>query len=57
MEYVRQLKGFSAPETFGSSQASGGIGPAAASLHHSHNNTGSEPHLRPTPQLTATLDP
>ena len=27
------------------------------SLQHSHSNIGSEPHLRPTPQLRATLDP
>ena len=25
-------------------------------LHHSHSNTGSEPRLRPTPQLVAMLD-
>ena len=29
----------------------------AASLCHSHSNTRSEPHLRPTPRLTATPDP
>ena len=29
----------------------------AASLCQSHNNSGSEPCLQPTPQLTATLDP
>ena len=29
----------------------------AAGLHQSHSNLGSKPHLRPTPQLTATLDP
>ena len=40
-----------------SSQARGLIGAAAADLHHSHSNMGSEPHLRPTPQLTAMLDP
>ena len=39
------------------SQARGPIGAAAAGLHHSHSNTRSKPHLRPTPQLTATLDP
>ena len=33
------------------------IGAVAAGLCHSHNNARSEPHLRPTPQLTATLDP
>ena len=41
----------------GRSQARGGIGAAAASLFHSHGNTRSDPYLRPTPQLTATLDP
>uniref|UniRef100_A0A8D1NJA1 High mobility group nucleosome-binding domain-containing protein 3 n=1 Tax=Sus scrofa TaxID=9823 RepID=A0A8D1NJA1_PIG len=35
-----------------SSQARGLIGAVAASLHQK-----SEPHLRPTPQLMATLDP
>ena len=30
---------------------------SAAGHSHSHNNEGSEPRLRPTPQLTATLDP
>ena len=34
-----------APATNGSSQARGLIGAAAASLHHSHSNAGSEPHL------------
>ena len=29
----------------------------AAGLHHSHSNARSESSLRPTPQLTATLDP
>ena len=29
----------------------------AASLRHSHSNIESEPHLQPTPQLMATLDP
>ena len=29
----------------------------ATGLHHSHNNEGSEPRLRTTPQLVATLDP
>ena len=29
----------------------------AASLHHSHSNLGSEPHLWPTPQLMAMPDP
>ena len=46
-----------APVVYGGSQARGPIGAVAAGLHHSHSNTGSEPCLRPTPQLTATLDP
>ena len=45
------------PAAIGGSQARGGIGAVAAGLHHSHCNTRSEPHLRPTPQLTATPDP
>ena len=40
----------------GGSQAKGQIGATAASLYHSHSNAGSEPHLQPTPQLTAALD-
>ena len=39
----------------GSSQARCRIGAAVASLQHS--NTGSKPHLLPTPQLMATPDP
>ena len=42
---------------YGSSQARGLIGAAAASLHHSHSNAGSEPHLKPTPLFVAMLDP
>ena len=45
-----------APTAYGSSQARGGIGAEAASLHHSHSNRGSKPGLPPTPQLTATWD-
>ena len=45
------------PAAYGSSQARGRVGAAAASLHHSHNIMGSESHLRPAPQLTAMLDP
>ena len=41
----------------GGSQARGGVGAAAAGLHPSHSSAGSEPHLRPTTQLTATPDP
>ena len=46
-----------APTAYGSSQARGQIGAAATSLHHSHSNSGSEPCLRPIPQLKATPDP
>ena len=42
---------------YGGSQAKGLIGAVATSLCQSHSNAGSEPHLQPTPQLTATLDP
>ena len=45
------------PVAYGSPQARGLIGAVAANRHQSHSNSGSEPHLRPTPQLTATLDP
>ena len=40
-----------APTVYGGSQARGQIRAAAASLHHSHSNTGSKLHLRRTPQL------
>ena len=46
-----------APSAYGGSQARGLIKAVAAGLHHSHNNAGSEPHLQPTSQLTATPDP
>ena len=44
---------------YGDSQARGliAIGAVAASLHQSHSNARYEPHLRSTPQLTATPDP
>ena len=42
---------------YGSSWAKGGIRSVVACLHHSHSNTGSEPGLQPTPQLTAMPDP
>jgi len=45
------------PEAYGGSQARGLMGATAAGLRHSHSNARSEPHLRPTPQLTATPDP
>ena len=41
----------------GGSQARGQIGAVAAGLYHSHSNARSEPHLQPTPQPMATLDP
>ena len=46
-----------APTAHGGSQARGLIGAVAASLCHSHSNTGSEPHLQLTPQLMTTPDP
>ena len=45
------------PEAYGSSQAGGPIGAVATGLRQSHSNAGSELHLRPIPQLTATSDP
>ena len=33
------------------------IGATVAGLRHNHSNAESEPHLQPTPQLTATPDP
>ena len=45
------------PVACGGSQARGPIEAAAAGLHQSHNNAGSKSRLRPTPQLTAMLDP
>ena len=46
-----------APAAYGGSQARGLIGAIATGLYHSHSNAGSKLHLRPTPQLRATLDP
>ena len=46
-----------APTAHGGSQATGRIGATAAGPRHSHSNSGSKPHLRPTPQLTAMPDP
>ena len=45
------------PMAYGSSQARGQIGATAASLHHSHSNTRSQPHLQSTLHHMATLDP
>ena len=46
-----------APTTYGSSQPRGRTGATAASLWHSHGNTGSELHLQPISQLMAMPDP
>ena len=48
---------WAAPSAYGGSQARDPIGAVAAGLGKSHSNAGSRPHLQPTPQLTATLDP
>ena len=45
------------PTAYRGSQARGLIGATAAGLCQSHNNARSEPHLRPTPQLTGMRDP
>jgi len=45
------------PMVYGGSQTRGLIGATAAGLHQSHSNARSNPHLWPTPQLTATPDP
>ena len=45
-----------APAAYGSSNARGQIGAVVAGLRCSHSNARYEPHLRPTPQLTAMLD-
>ena len=47
---------WSAPEAYRDSPARGPIGAIATGLHHSHSSTGSEQCLKPTPQLTTTLD-
>ena len=47
---------WAAPAAYGGSQARGWIGAVATGLRQSHSNAGSEPHLQPTPQLTATQD-
>ena len=50
---------WAAPAAYGGSQARGLIRATAASLQHSHShgNSGSEPCLQTTPQLTAMPDP
>jgi len=47
---------WAAPAAYGGSQARGRIGAVVTGLRQSHSNAGSEPRLRPTPQLTATPD-
>ena len=47
---------WAAAMAYGGSQARGWIRAVAASLRQSHSNSGSEPSLQPTPQLTATPD-
>ena len=42
---------------YGVSQAMDPTGAAAASLHHGHSNSGSKPHLQPTPQPMAMSNP
>ena len=46
-----------APAAYGGSQARGPVGAIATGLCQSHCNAGSEPQLRPTPQLRAPPDP
>ena len=46
-----------APAAYGGSQARGPIGAVATGPRQSHSKVGSELHLQPTPQLTATPDP
>jgi len=48
---------WAAPTAYGGSQARGPIGAIATGLRQSHSNSGSEPRLQPTPQLTAMPDP
>ena len=45
-----------APAAYGGSQPRGLIRAVVSGLHQSHSNAGSEPHLQPTPQLTAMPD-
>ena len=46
-----------APEAYGSSEARGRIGAAAAGLFHSHSNTRPGLHLQPFPQPVTGPDP
>ena len=47
---------WAAPAAYGDSKARSLIGAVATGLRHNHSNIGSEPHLQPTPQLTAKPD-
>ena len=51
------IRGIYVTVVYGGSQAIDGIRGMAAGPHHGHSNTGSKPHLGPTPQLVATPDP
>ena len=46
-----------APMAYGESQARSPIRAVVDGLSHTHSDTGSKLHLRPTPQLMAMLDP
>ena len=46
-----------APTAYGGSHPRGLIGAVATDLHQGHSNVGSQPHLWPTPERTATPDP
>ena len=46
-----------APGAYGDSQARGLNGAVATGLLQRSSNVGSKPHLQPTPQLMAPLDP
>ena len=45
------------PMAYGGFQTWGQNRAAAANLCHSHSNTGPKPHLQPTSQFMAMLDP
>ena len=57
MSKFTEMKFRATPAAYGGSQARGWTGAVAASLHHSHSNVRSEPHLGPTPELMAMPDP
>ena len=45
------------PMAYGGFHTSHLIGASTASLHHSHSNARSKPHVQPTPQLMAVANP